>query len=216
MYRVLAAAAIGFGAIASSGAAVADCSSEVALAVQAQGKQKFLRKETNAVSDTGPFKMVVEYQTPDRMRQIVTPLTENKPVEAIVVGDKAWTNNGEGWTEAPAAETQQLTLFMIKSSSQMYQEVGKFECLGAETVDGKQLRVYRGINEDEVETPDGKKKSGTATKNEAVRLVYLDPESGLPVRSVFAHKDMSDRPIFKELYTYPADIKIEPPKEVKK
>lgn len=191
----------------------ADCSTEVALAVQAMGKQKFLRKETNAIGENGPFKMLVEYITPDRMRQVLTPLTENKPVEAIVVGEKAWTNAGEGWIESGEEETAQLITYMIKSSSQIYQEVGKFECIGTEMVEGRQLRGYRGLNPE----PDPKAKgSDSASKNEAVRIMYLDPESGLPARSIFARTGMLDKPIFKELYTYPADIKIEPPANAKK
>jgi hypothetical protein len=215
MRRSLAAVAVLVGLVAAE-PALADCSTEVALAVTAQGKQKFMRKETQAVSDTGPFKMVVEYQLPDRMRQVVTPLTEGKPVESIVVVDKAWTNDGSGWKEAPKTEADQLVLFMIKSSSQMHQEVGKFECVGAETVEGRQLRAYRGIDEAPLKPLIKGLEASTADKNEAVRMVYLDPATGLPARSVFARAGFLDKPIFKEVYTYPTDIKIEPPKVAKK
>jgi hypothetical protein len=205
--------AFAFGALAA-GPALADCSTEVALAVNSQGKQKFIRKESNIITDTGPVKIVVEYHTPDRMHQVATPLTENKPVESIVVGDKAWTNNGEGWVLAPAGETDQLIQYMIKSIAQVYQEVGKFECTGLETVDGQELRGYRGIDEPPPGPP-GKQTEPTM-KNEAVRMVYLDPKTGLPARSILARKEFLDKPIFKEVYTYPDKIEIEPPKTVKK
>ncbi len=213
MRRCLAAGALVVSA-AFAAPALADCSTEVALSVQAMGKQKFLHKETHAFGESGPFKLTVEYQLPDRMRQVLTPLTEGKEVEAIVVGDKAWTNNGEGWQESPQGEAQQLVTYMIKSSSQIYQEVGKFECIGSETIEGRPLRAYRGL--DEAPKIPGKEGATQApTKNEAVRIFYLDPVSGLPARSIFARKDMLDKPIFKEIYTYPTDIKIEPP-DVKK
>lgn len=217
MRRSLAAIAVTIAAAAAT-PALADCSTEVAQAVEAQGKQKFLRRETNAIGENGPFKLLVEYQLPDRMRQVVTPLTEDKPVEAIVVGQKAWTNNGSGWVEAPKEEADQLVTYMVKSSTQMYQEVGKFECVGAETVEGRQLRAYRGINEAPAPVPgkDGKEMQSTAPKNEAVRMVYIDPDSGLPARSIFAQADHLDKPIFKEVYTYPAGIEIEAPKDAKK
>jgi hypothetical protein len=211
----------GNGAIASlvlaaslfaTGAAFADCSTEVALAVNSQGKQKFLRKETNMFTESGPVKMVVEYQTPDRMRQTLTPLTEGKGVESIVVGEKAWTNNGEGWKEAPSQETDQLVQYMIKSIAQVYQEVGKFECLGTEHVEGRELRAYRGLDE----APKDPKKGPAAPKNEAIRIVYLDPATNLPARSIFARPGFLDKPIFKEIYTYPDKIEIEPPKDVVK
>lgn len=197
------------------GAAVADCSTEVALAVTAQGKQKFLRKETNMITEAGPARMVVEYATPDRMRQVVTPLTEGKPVESIVVGEKAWTNNGEGWKEAPPGETAALVQYMIKSISQVYQDVGKFECVGTETVDGQELRGYRGLDDEPPPIP-GKEAKPQKPKNEAVRMVYLDPKTGLPARSVLARAGFLDKPIFKEVYTYPDKIEIEPPKDVVK
>jgi hypothetical protein len=193
--------------------ALADCSTEVALGVNAQGKQKFIRKETDMITESGPAKMVVEYATPDRMRQVLTPLTEGKPVESIVVGDKAWVNSGEGWKEAPSHETDQLVQFMIKSVAQVYQEVGKFECTGLETVDGRELRGYRGLD---VPPPGSGPKAGEQAKNEAVRMVYLDPVTGLPARSVFARKGHLDKPLFKEVYAYPDKIEIEPPTDVKK
>lgn len=205
--------AIALGVLAS-GPALADCSTEVALAVNSQGKQKFLRKETNMITEAGPVKMTVEYQTPDRMRQVLTPLTEGKPVESIVVGDKAWTSNGDGWKEASSGEAEQLVQYMIKSIAQVYQEVGKFECIGTETVEGRELRGYRGIDE-APKGPPGKTAENTV-KNEAVRVVYLDPATGLPARSIMARPGFLDKPIFKEVYTYPDKIEIEPPKDVKK
>jgi len=198
----------------AAGPALADCSTEVALAINSQGKQKFLRKETNMITEAGPVKMTVEYQTPDRMRQIVTPLTEGKPVESIVVGDKAWTNSGDGWKESSSGEAEQLVQYMIKSIAQVYQEVGKFECIGTETVEGRELRGYRGIDEVKEAVP-GKKAEPTV-KNEAVRVVYLDPATGLPARSIMARAGFLDKPIFKEVYSYPDSIAIEPPKDVKK
>lgn len=207
MIRYSFAAALAL-SVAIAAPAFADCSTEVALGVNSQGKQKFIRKETNMISENGPMKMVVEYATPDRMHQVLTPLTEGKPVEAVVVGDKAWTNNGEGWKESPPGETDQLVQFMIKSIAQVYQEVGKFECLGTERVDGRELRAYRGLDE----KPKDKKKDEKEIKNEAVRIVYLDPVTGLPARSILAREGFLDKPIFKEVYEYPEKIEIEAPK----
>jgi len=195
--------------LVGAGVALADCSTEVALGVNSQGKQKFIRKETNMISEQGPVKMVVEYATPDRMRQTLTPLTEGKPVESVVVGEKAWTNNGDGWKVAPAQEADQLVQFMIKSIAQVYQEVGKFECLGTEKVDGRELRAYRGLDE---APKDLSKNPEKKPKNEAVRIVYLDPATGLPARSILAREGFLDKPIFKEVYTYPDKIEIEVPK----
>ena len=208
------ALAVAAGLIATP--AAADCSQEVALAVMSQGKQPFLRKETNMITPDGPVKMTVEYQTPNRMRQIVEPLAGGPRVESIVVDEKAWTNSGQGWTLLPAAETDMLLQYMIKSIAQVYQEVGKFECLGAEKLEGTQVRAYRGINPDPpADMPEEMRgMKSTAQRNEAVRLVYVDPEKGLPVRSILAREGHLDKPLFKEVYTYPDSIEIEPPKDV--
>ena len=206
----VAAMATAIGLLAAA-PAYADCSTEVALGVNSQGKQKFLRKETSMITEAGPAKMVVEYATPDRMRQILTPLTEGKPVESVVVGDKAWTNNGEGWKVSPSHEADQLVQFMIKSIAQVYQEVGKFECTGLETIDGRELRGYRGLDEPPPSVPGQKPEE--KIKNEAIRMVYLDPKTGLPARSMLGRPGHMDKPIFMEVYTYPDTIVIEPPKD---
>ena len=45
-----------------------------------------------------------------------------------------------------------------------------------------------------------------------VRVIYVDPTTGLPMRSIFARADKLDKPIFEATYSYPADIKIDIPK----
>ena len=101
---------------------------------------------------------------------------------------------------------------MIKSMLQIYQEVGKFECVGTETVEGQ--RASR-LSRPRRSRPEGQGQGQRRTKNEAVRMVYLDPTTGLPARSIFAREGHLDKPIFKEVYTYPDDIEIEPPKVAK-
>ena len=47
-------------------------------------------------------------------------------------------------------------------------------------------------------------------------MIYLDPKTGLPARSILARAGFLDKPIFKEVYTYPDNIVIEAPKDVVK
>lgn len=200
----------GLVALAAATPALADCSKEVADAIVSQGKQKFIRKDTNMVSENGPVLMTLEFQLPDRMRQVVSMVVDPKPVETIVVGDRAWTTEGgEGWYELPPQAAEQVVDFMKKSTGQGPEAVGLFECVGTETVDGKELRAYRGIDEPPADP------KATRTKNEGVRIVYLDPATNLPARSIFARKDFMDKPIYKEVYSYPDSLNIEPPKDVK-
>jgi hypothetical protein len=202
--------------VALAAPAAADCSKEVVMGISLQSEQKSFRKETNMISEQGPIKLMVEYQKPDRMRQVVTLLIDPKPQETILVGNKAWANTPEGWRQLEQSQTEQLVQFFQKSTQQTSADVGEFECMGAETIDGKKLRAYRGLPPKVVDPKDpAKMKEHTTQKTDAVRMVYIDPDNGLPARTIFARKDFLDKPIFKEVYTYPTDIKIEPPANVK-
>jgi hypothetical protein len=203
-------------AAGTAGPALADCTSEVAQGISRQSNEKSWRKEANMISEQGPLKMMVEFQKPDRMRQVVTMLIEPKPVETILVGKSAWTNAGEGWKALGQADTEQLIKFFQTTTGQGVNDVSDFECVGAETIDGKQLRAYKGLPP-EAKGPriDGKPPQSGDQKNEAVRMVYLDPATGLPERSILAQAGKLDKPLFKEVYSYPTDIKIEAPADVK-
>ncbi len=205
-------------------AAWANCSNEVAQGVTRQSNEKAWRKDANMITEQGPMKMSVEFLKPDRMRQVVTPFIDPKPIETILIGDKAWSNQGGAWKVLGKGDTDQLVRFFQTSTSQGIDDVGEFDCMGAETVDGRQLRAYRGLPpkakaRDAESSYDGTAKSAADAvpgqkpeqKNEAVRVVYLDPATGLLARSIYAREGMLDKPLFKEDFSYPANIKIEAP-----
>lgn len=207
-------------AIATSAtAAFADCSLEVNQAFTRQGNTDMVRKELNLIGEQGPFSMTVEYVKPDRMRQVVKPLTEpEKTTETVLIGNEAWTKSaGADWQKLDQTTTEQMVNFFKSTFANVGQNVGLFECMGAETVDGKQVRAYKGLDEPKQKTPEEieaekrGEKVAEAPKNEALRVIYLDPATGLPARIVFAREGMLDKPIFKETYSYPTDIKIEKP-----
>jgi len=214
----VAALALGLTATAAS----ADCTHEVQQAFVRQSHSEMVRKKMNLIGEEGPFTMLVEYVKPDRMRQVVTTLAEpDKPTETVLVGSEAWSKGAEGWQKLDPATTEQLVAFFKSTVGDVPANVGTFECLGAETVEGQKVRAYKGV---EVKKPDmpgaaGAKKGGDAAaeppKNEAVRVIYLDFASGLPARIVFAREGMIDKPIFKEVYSYPTDLKIEKPESAK-
>ena len=59
--------------------------------------------------------------------------------------------------------------------------------------------------------PGPETRAALADEARPLRMFYVDPKTGLPMRSVFARANKLDKPIFKAIYSYPADIKIEPP-----
>lgn len=217
MSRKLAAAGAALIAgLATTSAAHAadDCTAEVLAAVTKQSKAPAYRMESDVISQEGPLKVTMEYVLPGRMRQIAVLAVDPKPVETILVDGKAWTNEGAGGGFIPMTfqHAEQLIEQMQKSTKADPEAVGKFECMGTETIDGRQVRAYKS----KPMLPSGMKKPDggdveTSAQNEAVRVVYVDVETGLPTRSVLLRQSNMDKPIFKEIYTYPTDLKIEPP-----
>lgn len=211
LFAILAMAPIA--SMAATGALADDCTKEVFDAVVKQSQQPGYRMETDVISSEGPLKVKMEYVLPGRMRQVAILAADPKPVETILVDGQAWTNEGsDKFIPLTFQHAEQLLEQMRKSTKADAEAVGKFDCMGTETIDGKTLRTYKSkpMLPAGMKQPDGKEIE-TSAQNEAVRLVYVDTETGLPSRSVLTRTSAIDKPIFKEVYSYPADLKIEPP-----
>lgn len=219
MTFVLRAATAAVLVAASATSAFADCTREVLQAFTRQSNTDMVRKEMNLIGEQGPFTMTIEYVKPDRMRQVVKTLVEpDKPTETILIGAEAWSRTGTAaWQKLDKSTTEQMVNFFKSTFAETPANVGLFECMGAETIEGQNVRAYKGLEEPKEKTPEqieAEKRGDKVTeevKNEAVRVVYLDVGSGLPARIIFAREGMLDKPIFKEVYSYPTDIKIEKP-----
>lgn len=199
--------------------ASADCTREVLQAFTRQSNSEMVRKEMNLIGEQGPFTMTVEYVKPDRMRQVVKTLVEpDKATETVLVGNEAWSKQaGADWKKLDPSTTEQMVNFFKSTLAEVPKSVGLFECMGAETLDGQKVRAYRGLEEpkektlEQIEAEKRGEKPAEAPKNEAVRVIYLDVATGLPSRIIFAREGMLDKPIFKETYSYPTDLKIDKP-----
>lgn len=219
MTFVLRAAAAALVVAASATTAYADCSREVLQAFTRQSNTDMVRKEMNLIGEEGPFTMTIDYVKPDRMRQVVkTLVAPDKPTETVLVGTEAWSRTGTGaWQKLDKPTTDQIISFYKSTFAETPGNVGTFECMGAETIDGQKVRAFKGLDEPKKKTPEQieaekrGEKPEEPPKNEAVRVVYLDVGSGLPARIIFAREGMLDKPIFKEVYSYPTDIKIDKP-----
>jgi hypothetical protein len=205
-------------AISVPAVAHADCKDEVLSALDKQRKANGFRMETNMISEQGPVKMVVDYMPPDRMRQLVTVAVSPKPVETILVAGKAWSKDGEAWSQLSPDVAAEMVTQLDETLGDDRGTIGTVACLGSTAIDGQELIAYRVENDAQVgpedRSPDAKAKAKAALEDEArpLRLFYVDPKTGLPMRSVFARANKLDKPIFKAIYAYPADIKIEAPK----
>ncbi len=201
--------AAGTSTFAAAPAAAADCKAEVTTAFDKQRAAKAFRMEASVIGPQGPMKMTVDYGLPDRIRQKVLMVIENKTLEAVMIGRDAWLNEGQGWVDAPGEVKEELDKQIRSVAEETAESMVQFECMGRMMVDGAELAAYRAQ-----EGPkDLSKDAATKPKsNDTVRVIYIDPATGMPVRSVVARPEKLDKPLFKAVYSYPADIKIEPPK----
>jgi hypothetical protein len=219
MFHLMRGAVAATALAVTATAAFADCSNEVHQAFRRQSNTDMVRKEMNLIGEQGPFTMTIEYVKPDRMRQVVKTVAEpDKVTETVLVGSEAWSRVGNAaWQKLDPSTTEQIVNFFKSTLADIPQNVGMFECMGAETMEGKQVRTYKGIDEPKKKTPEqieAEKRGETLPeepKNEGLRVIYLDVNTGLPSRIVFAREGMLDKPIFKEVYSYPTDLKIDKP-----
>ena len=196
----------------ASAAAHAACKDEVASALERQRKTSAFRMQTMMISQEGKVDMTVDYVLPDRMHQTIKSATDADPVETVVIGKDAWTRQGKAWEPVHPQIRDALVNQMEETLGDDPGTLGAFECLGKKPVEGKDLLAYQGENE-QGGPKDVSKGANDKPKlpDRPVRIIYVDPTTGLPMRSIFARADKLDKPIFEATYSYPADIKIEAP-----
>lgn len=208
MRRIVTAVAICF---AMSAAAYADCKDDIAAALAKQRNLSSFRMDTVMLTSEGRIHMVVDYLLPDRMRQIIGPVGDPKPVETVLIGKKAWSRQDGGWTPLHPQVAGALVNQMRESvGDDQDGKLTDFECLGKITVDGRDLLAYQGENDDPT-AKNSQAKDKPKLPDRPVRVIYVDPVTGLPARSVFGRANRLDTPIFEAKYTYPVDIEIKLP-----
>jgi hypothetical protein len=182
------------------------CSDQVAASLQKLRKSSWFRMNSNLLTENGPSTMEVDYILPDRMHQKVTNTLTKKSSEIILVGREAWSRQGDGsWTPMPANIAGQLQTQVQESVLTEQKDVGTYTCNGKTKVDGHDVMSYR------LESELAK---GETVKNQTYRMFYVDVMTGLPVSNALLVPGRDDKPIFKTSYSFPLDLKIEPPKDV--
>lgn len=182
------------------------CRDEVGQALSKLRKSSFFRMNTQMITENGPTTMVLDYVLPDRMYQKVTQTLTNTTSEVILVGEKAWANQGAGWQELPNDVMNTLRSQMYDNVVQEQKEIGEYACKGKVTHEGRDALSYK--LEEEM-TKD------SVSKNETYRMFYVDAVTGLPLGNALLAPGRETAPMFKANYAYPLDLKIEPPKDVK-
>jgi hypothetical protein len=185
------------------------CSDEVSAALQKLRKSSWFRMDTHMLTENGPISMQVEYVLPDRMHQKVTSEITQKVSEIILIGNDAWSKQGDdGWKPLGPEVAQQLKNQMQESVVQQQTDVGNYACKGRTQFEGRDVLSYKLDNEPE--------KGSTVSTNQTFRMFYVDALTGLPVSNALLAPGHESKPIFKTTYAFPLDLKIDPPKDVVK
>jgi hypothetical protein len=183
------------------------CSDEVSAALRKLRKSSWFRMDTHMLTENGPTSMQIDYVLPDRMHQTVNVQLTNKTTELILVGNQAWSKQGDGgWRPLPQPVADQLKEQMQESVVKQQTDVGSYACKGRTQFEGRDVLSYKLDSEPE--------KGSTAPANQTFRMFYVDALTGLPFSNTLLVPGHEEKPIFKTTYAFPIDMKIEPPKDV--
>lgn len=199
MRRLLAISLI---ALLVPATAYADCNAEVDAAFEKQRKAGAFRMASTLINERGLVQMTVDYVLPNKLRQVSKTLTDPNPSEIILIGNQAWSSSGEGWRVMPDDFAEELRNQMQQTVVDPPKDPLTYTCGHDAELDGRAMKLYEGTERD---------KKGNKTEGLPVRRLYIDAESGMPVRNEVAPVGKPDRPFFTAKYTYPETITIEPP-----
>ena len=183
------------------------CRDEVGAALAKLRKSSWFHMTTNMITENGPTAMEVDYVLPDKMHQTVTQLLSKQKTEVILIGEKAWGNQGEGWLELPNEMTQTFKAQMYDNVVAEQTDIGEYSCKGKTQIEGRDAMSYK-LEQEPV-------KDSKAPVSETFRMFYVDATTGLPLSNALLAQGREKVPLFKATYTFPLDVKIEPPKDAK-
>lgn len=200
-----------------SGSAFADvsCKEHVDAAFAKLREAGKFRLETTIKNKDGTLKMQADYVLPDRMHQTVTLGGEGAAMEMIVVGKKAWSNQGGGWAELPEAFAQTVANQIKDTVADAPKVSTEYKCVGDKEFEGKTYALYQGVLAMPL-PPDAKDKGPRVSALSAPNLqnVYVDKETGIPARNIVTPVTDPESRVFDGKFTIVKDLTIEPPKVV--
>jgi len=176
------------------------CRQSVADAFNKQRTSRVFTMASELKTPSGQVEITVEYQPPDRMRQVITAPGQ-APLETVLYGQRAYSRQGTKWEELMPAVAQTIIAQVREATIDPPKEVGDFECVGSKTLDGKEYLAYRSVEKAAA--------SGATGTPQLHRTIYIDPQTGLPARNIVVAEDEGAEPVFKATYGYPEHLEIE-------
>lgn len=198
----------------ASSPAIADssCKQQVDAAFAKLRASKSFQFETTISNAEGTLKMRADYILPDRMHQTVSLGGQGVPMEMIVIGKRAWSNQGNGWQELPQSFADTVAKQIKETVAEAPKVATDYKCAGDQQFEGKTYAVYQGV----LATPlaaDAKDKgpriSAVAVPNQ--QNVYVDKATGLPARNIVTPVTDPKKRLFDGTFSIVKDLTIEVP-----
>jgi hypothetical protein len=196
----------------SAAGAAADCTSEVNDAFAKLRKTSAFTMQTKITNAQGTLTMSNDYVLPDRMHQHVSLSTsEAGGMEMILIGEKAWSNQGEnGWAPLPPEFAAKIAKQMKETVAEPPKDTSEFECLGDVELEGKTYTAYRAKRPGAADGQVGPTKAA-AEAPPNVQTVYIDKTTGLPARNIVTPETDPNKRLFDGTFSLREDLKIEAP-----
>ncbi|SFV34021.1 hypothetical protein [Hyphomicrobium facile] len=201
--------------LASAAPALADksCKEQVDAAFAKLREAKSFRLETTISNAEGTLKMSADYVLPDRMHQKVVLGKDGLPMEMIVIGKQAWSNQGSGWVALSEAFATTVANQVRETVAEAPKGMTDYKCAGDKEFEGKTYAVYQGVLPSllPADAKDkGPRMSAVSVPNQ--QTVYVDKATGLPVRNIVAPVTEPDKRLFDGTFVVGENIAIEAPK----
>lgn len=191
-----------------TGVAHADCKSEVDAAFEKLRHSASFRMRTTIVGEQGALKMTVDYVLPDRMHQKVQLTGSEGAVELIVIGKKAWSNNGQEWAEMPAEYAEHVANQVRQSVVEPPARDSEYICLGDKELEGKVYTAYQAL----ISANPSLDRTADALRGvRHVQTVYIDKGSLLPERNIVTTEKSDEVRLFDGTFSFPEGLKVEAP-----
>lgn len=200
-----------------SAAAAADCTPSVTEAFEKLRASKAFRMETRIVNAQGKLNMTVDYMPPDRMHQKIRLDEQPQEMELIVIGEKAWSNQGQGWVALPDNFSAEVAKQVKTTLAGATKVEAAYACRSDETMEGKTVAAYEAELKPPAEEEPVRKPAAAADKPEAPKgpankqTLYVDKATGLPLRNVVTDGSDASKRLFDGWFRTAVDIAIEPP-----
>jgi cell wall-associated NlpC family hydrolase len=208
--------------LACCSTAHADCSSEVNDAFAKLRTMPAFSMQTKITNEQGTLDMNNDYVLPDRMHQRVSLSSGGAgTMEMILIGSKAWSNQGQGWVPLPQEFTDKIKAQMKETVVDPPKETTTYTCLGDVQFEGKTYAGYQAKRAAPAAAPapdTGKAEAPAAQAAPAapaaenVQTVYIDKTTGVPARNIVTPAQDPNKRLFDGTFSLKQDLKIEEPK----